>query len=166
MHPGIWGPTFWRVIHVIAHIYPINPSANHIENTTQLITLLVKHLPCPACAMHGIEYLRKHPIDATSRVAFRIWVNDFHNDVNTRRGKAVLTIRESELNTTSWIKGRVEQISHENTIHTTGVLDELPVWVQPSLICVLLVAVIILSVALHMRSTHHGPAEPIRPLIR
>ena len=107
MFPPVFGPTFWDMLHIIAYVYPEEPSEARKSSASQFVTLLGTNLPCGGCGQHCNQYVKATPPDVSSRISFQRWVNDFHNVVNARTGKQTLTFEES----TATIKRRFFNIN-------------------------------------------------------
>ena len=93
--PEIWGPSFWFTLHNSALGYPEHPT-NHVkERMKSFLHGLPIMLPCEKCYHHAIDYLetRKSDIDeiVSSRNSLFNFFVDFHNHVNRRNNKMLLT---------------------------------------------------------------------------
>lgn len=51
---------------------------------------LIARIGCGSCRSHAQRYLAAHPIPATGSASFE-WVVDFHNSVNAKIGKPIVT---------------------------------------------------------------------------
>jgi hypothetical protein len=51
-------------------------------------------LPCPECREHSLAYARTRPPDFSGSHAFQIWSWEFHNSVNARLGKPLMSAEE------------------------------------------------------------------------
>ena len=96
--PSTWGPSFWRVLHVIAHAYPRYPNAVTKRKYYDLIQNVPLFLPGES---HGRDFerlLNKYPVTPylDSRDSFIKWTSFIHNRVNTALGKATLAPLEAE----------------------------------------------------------------------
>lgn len=92
--PDEWGPTFWRAIHIIADTYPENPSELDRSNYKAWFYALKDVLPCMKCRGHYSNYLDEEPLNEenlVSRDTLSSWVWSFHNAVNVRKGKFVVS---------------------------------------------------------------------------
>lgn len=80
--PSQWGPVAWRTLHTLATV-------SSPKQMQSLMTAFVFAAPCVACSEHIQAYLLEHdPIDYPLPERFLF---DFHNVVNKRLGKTVLT---------------------------------------------------------------------------
>ena len=60
------------------------------------IIKICNELPCPDCLQHAKEYLYKNPIEnITTREELVNHLNNFHNEVNMRLGKPIVSIDDS-----------------------------------------------------------------------
>lgn len=91
MYPPMWGKYYWAVIHVITmqHDNGLN------ENAKEMLTLLIKNLPCPGCSRHAQDYFLKYPFP--SQKTATEWGIRFHNEVNERTGKPKLSVEKAKL---------------------------------------------------------------------
>ena len=89
MDPGVWGPYAWKTLHAIA---------SHCDTTQErdvfvrYMTSLQDALPCKSCRLHAADYVQAHPIP---EAAFFDYTVDFHNAVNARLGKALVTAEDA-----------------------------------------------------------------------
>lgn len=97
-HPAafveFWGPNAWKFLHSIAFTYPERPSAEQRKAAAEFFRSLPHLLPCSTCGDHYGAYLRKHPVDTSSRLGLARWLYDLHQDVNRRTGKPGLSWEE------------------------------------------------------------------------
>jgi hypothetical protein len=96
MYPPVWGPPFWDTIHLIAYIYPENPTIERQNSMTALLLNLSPNLPCHDCGTHSTVYMKEFPPAVESRDMLKKWAVDFHNEVNKRTGKTSLTYEEAD----------------------------------------------------------------------
>lgn len=81
------GQAGWTLLHTLAANYPEQPSARQRARGEQLMRVLGDFYPCPVCAAHLRQHIAQHPVDASSRAAFSLWMCEAHNEVNVRNGK-------------------------------------------------------------------------------
>jgi hypothetical protein len=81
-----WGGITWVFLHTLS--YKVHPE--HYKQVKMIlwdhIKQLCSSLPCPDCAAHATQYLKKIPIPETKEQLVRVLV-DFHNAVNRKLGK-------------------------------------------------------------------------------
>jgi hypothetical protein len=95
IHPTVWGPPFWFTLHNSAASYPINPSSHCAKRMKGFILGIPVMLPCEKCKVHAISYIDQHYDDLDKIVSsrdelFSFFVS-FHNNVNKRNGKALMS---------------------------------------------------------------------------
>jgi Erv1 / Alr family len=98
-NPLVWGPPFWYVLHNGAYHYPQHSSPLHAERMKNLIIGLPVMIPCATCKEHATAFIEKHrsrliDICSSRDSLFKFFV-DFHNQVNRRYGKRVLSYEEA-----------------------------------------------------------------------
>lgn len=93
--PEIFGPPLWFTLHNASVYYPENASPIHAERMKNIIFGIPVLLPCESCKEHATNFIeeRKHLISdicKTKKALFEFFV-DFHNYVNGRLGKPILS---------------------------------------------------------------------------
>jgi hypothetical protein len=96
MHPDVWGPHFWYILHIISFNYPEYPSEYDKRSYYDFFRSLADILPCDDCRKHYKQHFHAYPIQPhlDSRSELIKWVIQMHNFVNERNGKPVLTVAE------------------------------------------------------------------------
>lgn len=94
-HSSVWGPPFWFTLHNSAASYPINPSSHCAKRMKGFILGIPIMLPCDKCKVHATSYIDNHhdqldKIVSSRDELFSFFVS-FHNSVNERNGKAVMS---------------------------------------------------------------------------
>ena len=97
--PAVFGPPLWFSLHNASAYYPEKASPAHAERMKNIIIGLPVLLPCETCKEHATAYIEnnKHKLSEickTKQEVFKFFV-DFHNYVNQRLGKKVLTFEEA-----------------------------------------------------------------------
>ena len=97
--PRVWGPSFWFSLHNGALYYPENPSEIVIERLKGFILGIPYMLPCHDCAEHAKSYIsynyeKLNSICSSRNNLFNFYV-DFHNYVNKRHNKAIMSYDEA-----------------------------------------------------------------------
>jgi hypothetical protein len=92
--PNFWGPPLWSTLHTISFDYPNNPTEEEKNNYRNFFHALKYVLPCGTCREHygkGIE--KTYPIEPAlkNRDSLSRWLVNFHNVVNKRLNKPVVT---------------------------------------------------------------------------
>jgi len=94
--PTLWGPHFWKVIHLTSFGYPTNPAQSDIDAYKNFYMSLGGVLPCDTCSNSCLEFMKdaeKHTCETNiddalvSRDSLIKWGYDFHNIVNKKLGK-------------------------------------------------------------------------------
>lgn len=98
-NPVLWGPAFWYTLHNGAFHYPEHASPLHAERMKNFIIGIPVMVPCATCKEHATAFIEKHrkkltSICASKETLFNFFV-DFHNQVNKRYGKPVLSYEEA-----------------------------------------------------------------------
>lgn len=82
-----WGPSAWKFLHSVSFTFPDNPSEDDQAQYTAFFRSLGNILPCPSCRGHYKDFMKKTPIDVSSREALAEWVWKAHDNVNRWSGK-------------------------------------------------------------------------------
>jgi hypothetical protein len=99
--PNIWGPGLWLNIHTGSLSYPENPSVTTRERMKWFIWGLPMILPCQTCKDHATAYVMRHNTQINEIVTnrknlFEFFV-DFHNAINQRHRKPLMSYREASI---------------------------------------------------------------------
>jgi hypothetical protein len=82
----VWGRPTWLLLHTLAHKVKDESFAKIRLDLLSLITRICIHLPCPVCANHASEYLRKINFDAIqTKKDLKDMLFQFHNSVNLQK---------------------------------------------------------------------------------
>lgn len=90
----VWGPKAWAWLHAQAIHYPANPAKGDRLAMFARFWSFIHTLPCPECRAHAVAYARRYPPDFSGSEAFQTWAWCFHNSVNHRLGKPLMTAEE------------------------------------------------------------------------
>ena len=96
--PHVWGPSFWFTLHNGSLYYPKNPT-NHIKNLMKHRILTIPYeLPCENCKHHAHAYIQSKNLDnvVNSKTNLFNFYVDFHNEVNKRSNKRIVSYEEAE----------------------------------------------------------------------
>jgi hypothetical protein len=68
------------------------------KDVFQLFGILIDTIPCPSCRNHAAQYYKSHSLgnSATDIALFETWIFEFHNTVNRRLYKPVLSRAEAD----------------------------------------------------------------------
>lgn len=92
--PEYWGPGMWRVIHMAAATYPVNPTHQEQQDFYNFFTTLKRVLPCGGCRAEYEKMTTKGPLKLKpeilkTRTTLFAWTVAIHNAVNQRLGKPI-----------------------------------------------------------------------------
>lgn len=90
----VWGPVYWRHLHLRAIAWGANPDVRQIAEEHNYLQSLFAGLPCPECRIHARKYYDSTPPSMCSSQTYQAWVHTFHNTVNQRLGKPQITWEE------------------------------------------------------------------------
>lgn len=98
-HPNVWGPSFWFTLHNGAINYPQNPSVMYKERMKSYIKGMQVMIPCEICADHATAHIEANwskmdDIVSSRDKVFDFFV-DFHNYVNKRYSKPIMSYQEA-----------------------------------------------------------------------
>ena len=84
--PKVFGPVFWRTMHLVAHSFPIRPTAADAKRYARFFHAIADVLPCMSCRAHFARQLARRPfpkgVPTRRRVA--LWMYRQHNAVTKR----------------------------------------------------------------------------------
>tara|TARA_A100001011_G_scaffold400160_1_gene512838 strand:+ start:74 stop:550 length:477 start_codon:yes stop_codon:yes gene_type:complete len=96
--PETWGSAFWFTLHNGSNNYPINPTPAWKYRMKNFILGIPVMIPCETCEAHASSYIQERFNDldiivSSRKNLFEFFVH-FHNEVNKRLGKKVISIDE------------------------------------------------------------------------
>lgn len=96
MSPDVWGPLFWKTMHIVSLGYNPEPSKQEQDDAIRFFKSLETMLPCNICRSHYSQFMREMPIEQAvgSRDTLIYWVFQIHNKVNAHLGKREITFEE------------------------------------------------------------------------
>jgi len=89
--PQCFGPPMWKSLHNIFRAY--EPTPEKEQALKQFMSNLATLFPCPRCGAHIKEAIKTMPTDSKYS-AFK-WSIDFHNSVNERINKPILSYKDA-----------------------------------------------------------------------
>ena len=89
-----WGPRAWHWLHSQAINYPAHPSKTDQTTMFARFWSFIQTLPCADCRVHATKYASDYPPDFSNSSGFQTWAWRFHNTVNRRLGKDLMTAEE------------------------------------------------------------------------
>jgi hypothetical protein len=92
----IWGPSAWTFLHAVSFAYPEEPTLEHKTAAFNLFDSLKFLLPCGECCSHYCTVFDKTALQQAleSRDKFSRWLVEFHNSVNLRLKKPVVSYKQ------------------------------------------------------------------------
>lgn len=96
MPPEVWGPIFWRALHIASLAYTDKPTPRQKTNMKNFYESMVDVIPCPICRHHYEQNLKELPIDEAlnSHMGLITWVWTMHNKINVQLDKREFTFDE------------------------------------------------------------------------
>jgi hypothetical protein len=98
--PEVFGPPLWFTFHNSSAYYPENASPIVAEKMKGFILGIPYMLPCPECASHASQYIEENldniEVFCSGREMLFAFFCDFHNYVNNRVGKKMLSLEEAK----------------------------------------------------------------------
>jgi hypothetical protein len=89
--PSVWGPKRWRKGHLLAIRYAAVPTECERAQAFMDFWTLIHNLPCSECRKHATQYARRYPPDFSSSRGYQLWFWRFHNAVNRRLKKKIVS---------------------------------------------------------------------------
>ena len=91
----LWGPAVWFFFHTLAEKLKPDHFSSHRHGIFNIIKDVCSSLPCPSCATHAVEYMKKVNFDSIqTKDDLKHMLFNFHNDVNTRTKKTLFSYDE------------------------------------------------------------------------
>lgn len=88
-----WGEPTWFLFHTIAQKIKDEHFGSMRLSILNIISLICNNLPCPDCANHASEYMKKlNPNSIRTKEDLKLMLFQFHNVVNQRKGYPVFSI--------------------------------------------------------------------------
>lgn len=93
MDTRFWGPSAWKLMHLVAYNYPDKPSKEEINNYGMFYNNLKYILPCKYCRISLDKFMSEIPLEKYigSRKKLTEWVYLIHNKVSDKLRKEGLT---------------------------------------------------------------------------
>lgn len=97
-NPDIWGPAFWFTIHNGANHYPLTATPIVKERMKGFILGLPEMIPCRNCQEHARAHIEGSDLNkvCVGRSSLFAYFVDFHNYVNKRYNKPMVSVEEAE----------------------------------------------------------------------
>ena len=81
-----WGQPIWMFLHTLSLKLSEQKYALLKKEVFSMIKLVCSSLPCPDCASHATEHMKRASVPPTA-AALQKFLFDFHNSVNLKTGK-------------------------------------------------------------------------------
>ena len=95
MQKSVWGPATWKLLHSMVLKMNDNASVQQINDLKSIILRIVSNLPCPYCTSHAVSYITSSNYKLIQNIKdLRYFIFVFHNNVNKRVNKPVITYEE------------------------------------------------------------------------
>ena len=115
-----WGPSTWFLFHTLAHKIKSEDFSKLKTELIDIIKGICNNLPCPTCSTHASQYVKNLNYNSiNSKEDLKIFLFNFHNDVNRRRNVDLFSLSEldekySKANTINVIKNFVLVFQYKN----------------------------------------------------
>lgn len=129
--PGVWGPSLWKFLHIMAASYPDQPSLQSQTACRQFLYALRFLLPCDICCAHYGAALTERAPATESAVALQQWVVWLHNRVRaqTHPGEAAWSLEQVQASLLSSVTSLATAVGSTAPILSPSLVSSV---VQPS----------------------------------
>ena len=98
MSKNVWGPPTWRLLHCLCVKAKNTMTLPQIKELKTILERIVSHLPCPICSTHAKSYFKLNKFNQVESLdQLRYFMYVFHNNVNHRIHKPIITYEEHNL---------------------------------------------------------------------
>lgn len=85
-----WGQATWFLFHTLAHKIKKEDFPSICKELLEVISMICNNLPCPTCAKHATEYIKKSRFFLIrSKDELKAFLFNFHNEINKKKGYAI-----------------------------------------------------------------------------
>jgi len=115
-----WGPSTWFLFHTLAEKINEEDFDKLKNELIDLIKGICINLPCPNCSNHATQYIQNlNYISIRNKNDLKIFLFNFHNDVNRRRNVKLFSLDElnskySKSNTLNIINNFISVFQYKN----------------------------------------------------
>jgi len=97
MDTRFWGPSGWKLLHLIAYSYPSEPTFQDQQKYGMFYNNLKYVLPCKYCRISLTGFMEELPVEnyMSSKRKLTRWIYDIHNKVNDKLRKQKLLTDEN-----------------------------------------------------------------------
>lgn len=128
MSKSVWGPPTWQLLHCMVIKAKEIMNLSQINELKNIIERVVSNLPCPLCSGHALAFFKKNNFQKINTLFnLRYFLFDFHNSVNKRLEKPLITYEEHNLlyqnmNLESVLRNMLQVYQHMNSTNVTMML--------------------------------------------
>ena len=95
MQKSVWGPITWKLLHTMVLKINDNITYSQLFELKNIILRILNNLPCPYCTSHAISYVTNSNFKLIQNIKdLRVYMFNFHNNVNKRLNKPLITYEE------------------------------------------------------------------------
>jgi len=137
-----WGEPIWFLFHTLAEKVKEESFQTIRLDLLNTISIICNNLPCPDCANHASEYIRKINFSSIkTKQDLKLMLFQFHNVVNQKKNFLLFSIdnldsKYSKANTVNIIKNFMLNFQEKNhsirmiadDMHRSRVADQLKTW--------------------------------------
>ena len=128
MSKNVWGPPTWRLLHCLSVKAKDTMTLPQLNDLKTILERIVSNLPCPVCSTHAKSYFKLNNFKTiTTLTQLRYFLFVFHNNVNTRINKPLITYEEhnmlyQNMNLEMVIRNMLQIYQNMNTTNVTMML--------------------------------------------
>jgi hypothetical protein len=142
-----WGEPIWFLFHTLAQKIKEENFAAIKDELFNNIVMICGNLPCPTCANHATDYMKKiQPSAIRTKQDLKMMLFAFHNEVNVRKGFSLFPLDQledkySKANTLNIIQYFINAFEDKhksihmiaNDMHRARITKKLKEWFQANL---------------------------------
>lgn len=126
--PGmVWGKHIWFFLHGLCQKVKSEHFSSIKNDLIFNIKLICGNLPCPDCSKHATQYLNKMDINKiTTKEDLVLYMFNFHNDVNKKKGYPLFKREELEIYKKSNLKNMYQNFTYyfRENYHVVKLMSE------------------------------------------
>ena len=128
MSKNVWGPPTWRLLHCLSVKAKDTMTLPQLNDLKTILERIVSNLPCPVCSTHAKSYFKLNKFNTIITLdQLRYFMFVFHNNVNTRINKPLITYEEhnmlyKNMNLEMVIRNMLQIYQNMNTTNVTMML--------------------------------------------
>jgi len=98
MSKNVWGPPTWRLLHCLSVKAKDTMTPPQLNDLKTILERIVSNLPCPLCSTHAKSYFKLNKFNTIITLnQLRYFMFVFHNNVNSRINKPLITYEEHNI---------------------------------------------------------------------